>query len=130
MMMRRFNNFIADRLASFMATMLLFWLLLILDVAGAIVDPPSNTQGWLLWGVSILFQSIALPVIALVSNKQGERMERVLRETHDAAMSELSEIKQMHKEVRDENAEIRALVDEMHHKHIGLIEVVEKHVRR
>jgi hypothetical protein len=97
--LNHFNDWVADKLASFMATMFLFWFLTALDIVGAIVDPPANVQGWLLWGVSILFQSVALPVLALVSNKQGERMERVLRETHDAAMNELKEIKEMHREL-------------------------------
>ncbi len=97
-MVKRFNDWIADKLASFMATMLLFWLLLLIDVVGAIVDPPANVQGWLLWGVSILFQSVALPVLALVANKQGDRTERVLGDTHDRVMAELAEIRQMHAE--------------------------------
>jgi hypothetical protein len=103
--MKRFNNFIADKMASLMATMLLFWILLILDVAGAIVDPPSNIQGWLLWGVSILFQSVALPVLALVSNKQGDRMETKLDQTHDASVEIL--------------AEVHEIVSELHDHHIG-----------
>lgn len=119
--MKRFNNWIADKLASFMATMLLFWILLFLDVAGAIVDPPSNVQGWLLWGVSILFQSVALPVIAFVSSKQGERMEETLRETHDAVLVELAEVKQMH-------AELHAKHDSLHTKHMAIVNTLQRFV--
>lgn len=105
--MKKFNNFIADKLSAAMATMALFWLLLILDVAGAIVDPPANVQAWLLWGVSILFQSVALPVLAFVSNKQAERTEEVLRQTHDLVMAELTLEKQ-------ERADMQRLLSELH----------------
>lgn len=84
-----------------MATMLLFWILVILDVVGAIVDPPTTVQGWLLWGVSIFFQSVALPVLALVSNKQGERMEKKLDETHDKTFEVVADLHEIASELHD-----------------------------
>lgn len=107
---KRIEDALADRLASFMATMLLFWILLILDVAGAIVDPPANVQAWLLWGVSILFQSVALPILALVSNKQGDRMEKKIDNTQTAVMAELAESNKRH----DENAAQLAELQQLH----------------
>ena len=92
-----------------MATMFLFWFLTALDVAGAIVDPPQNIQAWLLWGVSIFFQSVALPVLALVSNRQGDRMEAKIDATHTAAMDELAEIKKLHAENKKEINELKQL---------------------
>ncbi len=111
--MKNFNNFIANKLSAAMATMALFWLLLILDVAGVIIDPPASAQGWLLWGVSILFQSIALPVLAFVSNKQAERTEKVLRETHDQVLSEFKELKYLHRAHHAELEELKALQAEI-----------------
>lgn len=112
--MKKLNDLIADKLSAAMATMTLFWLLLILDVAGAIFDPPQNVQAWLLWGVSILFQSVALPVLAFVSNKQAERTEKVLRETHDIAMAEMSMIKEELAIAREERDELRQVLTEIH----------------
>ena len=93
MKLNNFNTYLADKLSSFMSTMTLFWVLLILDITGAIFDPPSTLQGWLLWGVSIFFQSVALPILAFVSNKQSERVEQVLNETHSIVYEELGLIK-------------------------------------
>lgn len=112
--MRKFNDLIADKLSSLMATMTLFWLLLILDVVGAIIDPPSSAQGWLLWGVSILFQSVALPVLAFVSNKQSERTEKVLRETHDVVLEELAMVKEELALAREEREDMKKLLKEVH----------------
>ena len=112
--MKKFNNFIADKLSAAMAPMTLFWLLLILDVAGAIVDPPANVQAWLLWGVSILFQSVALPVLAFVSNKQAERTEKVLRETHTAVLEELSIVQEELTLAREERDKLNKLMAEIH----------------
>lgn len=112
--MKRFNDLIADKLSAAMATMTLFWLLLILDVAGAIIDPPQNVQAWLLWGVSILFQSVALPVLAFVSNKQAERTEKVLRETHDKVLEEFNMIKEELTLAREERDELRQILGEVH----------------
>ena len=111
--MKRLNDLIADKLSAAMATMTLFWLLLILDVAGAIVDHPRNVQAWLLWGVSILFQSVALPVLAFVSNKQAERTEKVLRETHDQVLSEFKELKYLHRAHHAELVELKTLQAEI-----------------
>ena len=85
--------------------MFLFWFLTALDVAGAIVDPPQNIQAWLLWGVSIFFQSVALPVLALVSNRQGDRMEKKLDETHDKVFEVI--------------ADLHEIAADLHDKHIG-----------
>lgn len=112
--MRKFNDLIADKLSSLMATMTLFWLLLILDVVGAIIDPPSSAQGWLLWGVSILFQSVALPVLAFVSNKQSERTEKVLWETHDVVLEELTMVKEELTLAREEREDMKKLLKEVH----------------
>ncbi len=103
--MKRVNAWVAQKLSSFMATMFLFWILLIVDTVGAIFDPPSNLQGWLLWGVSILFQSVALPILAIVSNAQGDRMERKLNETHDKVFEVV--------------ADIHKIAADLHDKHIG-----------
>lgn len=97
--MRRFNDWLADKLAAALSTMWLFWALTLLVFAALLAQTPNGAQGWILFWVSIFFQGVALPVLAFVSNKQGDRMERVLRETHDAVLQELTEVKQMHAEL-------------------------------
>lgn len=110
MKLKNFNNYLADRLSSFMSTMTLFWILLILDIMGAIFDPPSTLQGWLLWGVSIFFQNVALPILAFVSNKQSERVEKVLNETHDTVMAEMCLIREELAIAKEDRETLKQLV--------------------
>lgn len=97
--MKRVNRWVAEHLASVLAAMALFWVLNIVIFATLFFQRPHTIQQWLLFFVSIWFQGISLPVLALVSNLQGDRMERIQRETHDTVMAEFAEIKQMHKEL-------------------------------
>lgn len=76
-----------------------FWTLTLLIALALLLERPAGAQGWVLFVVSIFFQGVALPVLAFVSNQQGDRTERVLRETHDAVLQELAEIKQLHAEL-------------------------------
>ena len=79
-----------------------FWILVVLTWGSVAISRPAGAQGWDLFLVSIFFQGVALPILGIVSQKQGDRMERVMRETHDAAMEEMSLL-------RDEVADIKAL---------------------
>ncbi len=108
--MKKLNEFIADKLSNVMSTMWLFWILFIACLTAYIVQPPAGAQAQILFWVSIMFQGIALPVLAFVSNKQGNRMQSTLQETHDLAMEEM-------KLIHDENSELYAIVEELHQKH-------------
>ena len=109
------NEWIAEKLATVMSTMALFWILLIACLLAYVVQPPNGAQAQILFWVSITFQGVALPVLAFVSNQQGDRTERILRETHDGVLSELAAAKermstqeQLLAELRSMHAEDRA----------------------
>ena len=106
--------------------MWLFWGLTLLVLLALALQRPSGAQGWILFWVSIFFQGVALPVLAFVSNKQGDRMERVLRETHDSVLTELSEIKAMHAAQTEELATLRAINQRLSEKHERLVEGLER----
>jgi len=112
----RGNTWIADHLSVWMITMEAFWILVVLTWGSVVISRPAGAQGWDLFLVSIFFQGAALPILGLVSQKQGDRMERVMRETHDAAMEEVgllrSEIADI-KAIREEEAEELALLRQM-----------------
>lgn len=99
------NAWIADHLSTWMITMEAFWILVVLTWGSVAISRPAGAQGWDLFLVSIFFQGAALPILGLVSQKQGDRMERVMRETHDAAMEEVALL-------RNEVADIRAIREE------------------
>lgn len=112
-MLKRFNEWLADQLSKWLATMAMFWVLTVLVLSTLLFQTPSGAQGWVLFIVSIFFQGVALPVLAFVSNKQGDRMERVLRETHDGVLAELADTKAMHAAQAEELAELRSTHNEI-----------------
>jgi hypothetical protein len=111
---RSLNNRIAGKLAAWLCSMWLFWLLTILIWATVFFQRPEGAQGWILFLVSVFFQGVALPVLGFVSNQQGERTERVLQETHDKVLSEFAELKEMHEAQAYEMAAIKAMHRELH----------------
>ena len=91
--MKRMNDWLANRMALWLSSMGMFWALTLLILLALALQRPSGAQGWVLFVVSIFFQGVALPVLAFVSNQQGDRTERVLRDTHDGVLSELAAAK-------------------------------------
>lgn len=149
-LLRKMDRSIMAALEWATSTKAAFYALNILIFAAVIINPPTSIQGWLLVVVSEYYQGVALPGLGAaskraeeVSRQEGAITRQLLQETHDVSLQEFQtlkeavesirglvvEIKQMHHENREESAEIRALVDEMHTKHSGLIEIVQRHVR-
>lgn len=114
--MKRLNNIIANALAQGLSSMALFWVLTILIFSTLLIQEPVGAQGWILFIVSIFFQGVALPVLAFVSNAQGDRMESLLRETHDTTLDELRELRDMH--------------EELHQKYVYTITCLERLIQK
>lgn len=91
-------------MAAIMSSMWLFWLLSIIILIAGIMQPPETPYTFVMFVISAGFQAIALPVLAFVSNLQGDRAEKIAKETHDAVMKELSIL-------REENATLKTLVE-------------------
>lgn len=104
---RQFNDWMAGVLSSAMSTMAMFWVITALCLAAFAIERPTGAQGWILFWVSIFFQGVALPVLAFVSDRQGTRVENVLRETHDTVVEELAQLKELHLIEMEELATIR-----------------------
>jgi len=121
-----FNEWIGVHVTLIFGTMWITYLFFVYGFLPILI--PSEMTTLLYWSNTV--QLWSLPLLMVGQNVMGRSAEKRAEEDHETLMKEFIELKQMHSELRDENAEIRALVDEMHHKHIGLIEVVEKHVRR
>lgn len=132
---RKVDNGIMQGLSWATSTKTAFYALTVLIIVAVAVNPPTTIQGWLLVAVSEFYQGVALPGLGSASKRaedaakhEGEITRKLLQETHDAAMSEFREIRQMHEELREENRQLRGLVAEMRQTHIGLVEIVQKHV--
>lgn len=115
-MIRRINDWVAERMSVILSSMWLFWALCVLTWGSVLLQLPDGAQGWDLFLVSIFFQAVALPVINFTTAKQGDRMERMLDETHDAVMTELTEIRKMNESQATEIAELKAIHRELEAK--------------
>lgn len=67
---------------------------------------PHTVIEWQNWLSQTCIQLIALAVLQKGTKVEGARQSTIIRETHDATLSELSEIKDMH---RDQHAEMQLL---------------------
>ena len=94
----KFNDWIANKLAFVLSSMWLFWILIVVLTVLWFLDPPDNAFEVSLFVISTAFQAVALPVLALVNKIQGDRQEKVTRETHSAVLAELNLLKQEHTE--------------------------------
>jgi hypothetical protein len=93
--MRRLNEWLADRLAFGLSTMACFYVVTALVVAPLFWQHPHTAVEWMQYVISVLFQGSALPLLGYVARVQGEKQEKILRETHDAVMEELTEIRKI-----------------------------------
>jgi hypothetical protein len=97
--LRKLNDWIGEKLAYYMSTMICFYLITMMVVLPLLWQRPTNLVGWMQYLISVFFQGVALPVLGYVSRVAGEKQERVLQETHDAVLQELAELKEIHKEL-------------------------------
>jgi hypothetical protein len=93
-MLKRFNDWLADKMAYWFSNMACFYIVTLLTLATLYFDTPKNIQGWLMYWIGIFFQAVALPVLGYVTRKAGETQEQVINETHDAVLEELALVKE------------------------------------
>lgn len=93
--MKKFNEWLGDKLAFFLSTMGCFYLIFALVIVPLFFQHPTDLVGWVQYIVQSLFQGVALPVLGYVARIAGEKQEHVLKETHDAEMEEIAELKEI-----------------------------------
>ena len=84
----------AKKMTVVLSSMWLFWLLAIALIVAAIMEPPNTPYTFVMFVISAAFQAVALPVLALTSSIQGDRMEKVTKETHAMTIEELRLVKE------------------------------------
>jgi hypothetical protein len=98
----KINEWLAERLADWLATIACFYAVAFLTLSILFFQTPQSALEWVQYSIQTFFQGVALPVLAFVAKISGTRQEKLLQETHDAVMDELSFVK-------DELAEIKNL---------------------
>lgn len=91
----KIDNRISGFLAGCLSSMVCFWIVSGLVFAILFWQVPKSPLEWVMYVVQTVFQGIALPVLAIVSKREGAKQSKVLKETHDAVMNELALIKQL-----------------------------------
>ncbi len=106
-------------MAFWLSTMGCFYLIFALVIVPLFFQHPTDLVGWVQYIVQSLFQGVALPVLGYVARVAGEKQERVLSETHDTVMAELTLMKEELALAQQERSTLQKLVGELHHHHFG-----------
>ena len=92
--MKKFNNWLGDKLALGLSTMTAFYIVTSFVLIPLLFQTPHDLVGWVQYTIQSLFQGSALPILAYVAKLEGLKTEAVLNSTHDLAMEELSVLKE------------------------------------
>lgn len=111
--MKSFNDKLADMLADWLSSMAMFYGLTFLIISTLYWQTPQGPIEWLQFFVQTFFQGVALPVLGFVSKKAAAKQEKLLQETHDTVMQELAVIKEEINLQREENQEIRVILEDV-----------------
>jgi len=110
-----FNRRIAEKITSFVSTMWCAYLF----VALALISLPAaiNSEDVITivdWAAQTFLQLVLLSIIMVGQKKSSESVEKMITETHAAALAEFELAKEAREMARQELAELRALTAEIH----------------
>ena len=94
---KKFNNFIGDKLADGLSTMAMFYGIAFLVLIPLYWQQPATLVAWIQYCVAVFFQGVALPVLAYVSKRESGKQSVLIQETHDNVISELKLAKEERK---------------------------------
>ena len=124
--LRKFNDWLGDKLSNGLSSMGVFYLITFLVLVPLIVERPNSLIGWIQYMSTAVLQACALPLLGYTTNKQGAIQSKLLQETHDIVMNELSLVKEEQgyaKEQRnnhsDEMAEMKLIIEEIYKHMVG-----------
>jgi hypothetical protein len=116
--MKRFNDWLGNKLAIFLSTMGCFYLIFALVIVPLFFQHPTDLVGWVKYIVESIFQGVALPILGYVAMKSRQNQERVLNETHGIVMAELALVNEELQMAKDERASLQTLIEELHQHYI------------
>ncbi|MGC4378665.1 hypothetical protein WD019_17345 [Fictibacillus sp. Mic-4] len=112
-MIRRINACIGDKLAYWLSTMACFYVVAALVIIPLFFQHPDTLVGWVQYIVQSIFQGVALPVLGYVARIAGENQEKIINETHDAVMEELTLVKEELALAREHRDALQKLAEEL-----------------
>lgn len=111
--MKKFNDWLGDKLSYVLSTMAMFYGIAFLVVAPLFFQRPTTLVTWMQYIVAVFFQGVALPVLGYTSRKSGEVQAKMLQETHDTVMKELDYIRKQQESARVERDELQKILVEL-----------------
>jgi hypothetical protein len=110
-----FNRRVAEKITSFVSTM---WCAYIFVALALISLPAALRSGDVIvkvdWVAQTFLQLVLLSIIMVGQKKSAESVEKMITETHAAALAEFELAKEAREMARQELAELKVLTAEMH----------------
>ncbi|WP_298844651.1 hypothetical protein [Clostridium sp.] len=79
--MKKFNDWIGDKLSNGLSSMTVFYIITLLVLAPLIVERPATIMAWIQYLSTAVLQACALPLLGYTTNKQGNIQSKLLQET-------------------------------------------------
>ena len=76
--MKKFNDWIAEKMSYALATMFMFYIITFLVVIPLLYSQPTSIVAWASYFSSVVFQGIALPVLGYTSRKNGQKTDELI----------------------------------------------------
>lgn len=76
--MKKFNDWIAEKMSYALATMFMFYIITFLVVIPLLYSQPTSIVAWASYLSSVVFQGIALPVLGYTSRKNGQKTDELI----------------------------------------------------
>jgi len=76
--MKKFNDWIAEKMSYALATMFMFYIITFLVIIPLLYSQPTSIVAWASYLSSVVFQGIALPVLGFTSRKNGQKTDELI----------------------------------------------------
>lgn len=105
---KRFNDFLADKLSYILSIMATFYVVTLLVAIPLFYSQPTSIVSWASYICSVVFQGLALPVLGYTARKSGDKTDKVMNDMFEMTkkIERLTEIiekqqKHLHKDVEE-----------------------------
>jgi len=101
--MKRFNDWLADRLSLVLSMMSTFYIITLLVIVPLFWTQPQGFVAWAAYLCSVIFQGIALPVLGYTARKASDKSDALMLKIE--SLLELIESQQI--EIEDELKDLK-----------------------
>ena len=81
-MLKKFNDYIADRLSLVLSMMATFYIVAALVIIPLFYGAPTTLVTWAQYLCSVVFQGVALPVLGYTARKASDKTDKMMDEMY------------------------------------------------